>query len=228
MSDWTCSDCRWVNRDHSTVCLSCGAGREEPGRGGVVAGRSEPDTRFTPALATTGGGTVARPANSAQPGGWAALLFRGGFAGGLAAGVIAAVLASAVWYAVVAFSDYQIGFVAILVGWLIGTAVVIGSRRRISLPLIAASGLLTLAALAVSEYLIVYHLVTQDLAIELELILPPEAIAEIVAESLSLEPMTLLFWVFALGAAVSIPFRVMSEHAAAERAALLPPGELAP
>jgi hypothetical protein len=37
---------------------------------------------------------------------------------------------AAIWYAVVAITDYQIGLIAILVGWLVGRGVLKGSKER--------------------------------------------------------------------------------------------------
>ena len=42
--------------------------------------------------------------------------------GGLLGGLVAAILASAVWFGVVAVSGYQVGLVAIAVGFLVGQA----------------------------------------------------------------------------------------------------------
>ena len=41
--------------------------------------------------------------------------------GGLLAGIVAAVLATGIWYGVVAVTQYQVGLVAIAVGFVVGT-----------------------------------------------------------------------------------------------------------
>jgi hypothetical protein len=132
-----------------------------------------------------------------------------GLGRGILLAAVAAVIASAIWYAVVALSEYQIAFVAVAVGWVIGTAAVRGAGGRGSIPLAAVSAFLTLAALFVSEYLINYHYISQILG-PLELIQPPDIVFAIVVESLSADPTTLVFWALALGAAVWIPFKAIA------------------
>jgi hypothetical protein len=132
-----------------------------------------------------------------------------GLARGSVFAAIAALVASALWYAVVAISEYQIAFVAIGVGWVVGTAAVLGARGRGSIPLSAVSGVLTLAALFVSEYLIDYHYITQIVG-PMDLIQPPDLVIALVIDSLSADPATLLFWAFALAAAVWLPFKAIA------------------
>jgi hypothetical protein len=132
-----------------------------------------------------------------------------GLGRGIVFAAIAAVVAGALWYAVVAISEYQIAFVAAAVGWVIGTAAVRGAGGRGSIPLSAVSAFLTLSALFVGEYLINYHYITQLLG-PIELMQPPEVVFAIVVDSLSADPATLLFWAFALAAAVWIPFKAIA------------------
>ena len=133
-----------------------------------------------------------------------------GFGRGLAFALIAAVLATAIWYAVVVVTSYQVGLVAALVGWLIGTGAVLGARRRGSLWLILASVGLTLVALSVSEYLIAYHIATSVLGLEFELIQDPFLIITLVVEIVASDPTSLVFWAFALGAAAWVPFKAIN------------------
>jgi hypothetical protein len=105
--------------------------------------------------------------------------------GGLLAGVVAAVLASAIWYGVVAVSHYELGIVAIAVGFIVGQGVVLGARRRASMLLVVISPILTLLALAISEYLIVAHFVGQELGVPIDVVQPPDFIVSVVTESLA-------------------------------------------
>jgi hypothetical protein len=132
-----------------------------------------------------------------------------GLLGGLAVAALAAIVASVGWYAVVAFSSYQIAFVAILVGWVIGSGAVLGARGRGSLWLCAASVLLTLVALTLSEYFIAYHFITQESGFAFELLQSPLLIIELVIEIIAADPVTLLFWAVALGAAAWVPFKAI-------------------
>jgi hypothetical protein len=129
--------------------------------------------------------------------------------GGLLAGVVAAVLATAVWYTVVVISHYQLGIVAIVVGFLVGQAVVLGAGRRGSIVLVGISVVLTLLALVISEYLIIANFVSQQLAPgeTIEVIQPPGFVLEVVIESVKTEPLTLAFWAIALFQAFAIPAR---------------------
>lgn len=200
MSDWSCSNCGWVNREISESCLSCGAPK-----GAVPASTTEEPWQATPPSPQL---VFADPLPFVAPGPtpW----FRtDGLLGGLAVAVLAAVVASAVWYAVVTFSSYQIGFVAIGVGWVIGTGAVIGARGRGSIWLAAASMLLTLVALGVSEYLISYHFITQEFGLALDLIQPPDVVVSVIVEVLAADPLTLAFWGFALVAAAYVPFKAI-------------------
>lgn len=201
MADWKCARCDWVNRDWVEECISCGAGRDDAAQDPALAGPAAAGA--SPVVPTSSGptGSFAGPATP--------LLGVSGLVGGLAAGAFAAVLATVIWYAVVVVTEYEIGFVAIVVGWLVGTAVVFGARRRVSIPLVAASALFTLAALSVSEYLIVYHVLTQELGLPLGLFEAPDLIVEVAVEAIRADPVTLLFWGIALVQAVYIPFRVM-------------------
>ena len=129
--------------------------------------------------------------------------------GGFLAGLVAAVLATGLWYAVVVVSHYQLGIVAIVVGFLIGQGVVLGASRRGSVVLIAISVVLTLLALVLSEYLIVAAFVSEQLAPgeTIEVLQPPSFVATVVIDSVKTDPLTLAFWAIALFQAFSIPAR---------------------
>jgi hypothetical protein len=201
MADWRCSRCSWVNRDWQGECHSCGATREEGAQ--ELAARADVRADGTSLVVPAPAGATNPGATTAAPPGVPGLL------GGLAAGALAGALGTAIWYAVVVVTEYEIGFIAVVVGWLVGTAVVFGARQRVSIPLVAASGLLTLAALSVSQYLIVYHVLTQAIGFPLGLLEAPELIIELAVESIRADPVTLLFWGIALFQAVYIPFRQM-------------------
>jgi hypothetical protein len=136
-----------------------------------------------------------------------------GLVGGLAVAVVAAVLATAIWYAVVAFSSYQIGFVAVAVGWVIGTGAVLGARGRGSIWLSAISVLLTIISLGVSEYLIAYHFVTEEIGFDVGLIQPVDVMLSIILEVIVADPLTLVFWGFAVVAAAYVPFKQIRPEA---------------
>lgn len=204
MADWVCDRCRSTNGPEATTCFSCGSAMNAGGSdGSSFLASSEPGA---PALATAAGPTVTSPAfEPVLPVGL------GGLSGGILVGALAGAFATAVWYAVVVITGWQVGLVAIVVGWLVGQGVMLGARGRSSMALVAASGLLTLLALAVSEYLIIFHFVTQLLGSEgIAVIQPLDFMLTVVIDSLQADPLTLLFWVIALFQAVAIPYRALS------------------
>lgn len=236
MNDWVCGNCKSINRAAANSCYSCGGARE------IVAAS---ETRLAAALGGSAGVGGPAPAIATDPmsagwmpGGTAAASIDGpGFAaapalphaeptpsrpasasdilGGLLAGIVAAVLATAIWYGVVAVSHFQVGIIAIAVGFIVGQGVVLGARRRGSVVLVAISVVLTLLALAVSEYLIVAHFVGQELGVQLDLVQPPDLIVGVVSESVQADPLTLVFWAIALFQAFVIPWRTIGRGNAA-------------
>ena len=226
MNEWVCGNCKSINRAAAGSCYSCG---------GPKSAVAAPDPRLVSAPSATAGQgaqpiTGAPPIVGTPPVGTSAAVAAGPFGfptvagpmvdlapptpasmsdvvGGLLAGVVAAVLASAIWYGVVAVSHYELGIVAIAVGFIVGQGVVLGARRRASMLLVVISPILTLLALAVSEYLIVAHFVGQELGVPIDVVQPPDFIVSVVTESLAAEPITLAFWAIALFQAVAIPWR---------------------
>jgi hypothetical protein len=126
----------------------------------------------------------------------------------LAMGVAAGVVAALVWYGFVAVTQYQLGIIAVGIGWLVARAVMFGSggKRGGALPWISVG--ITLVSMVVSEYLIVRHFAVQALAEEgvtgIPLILPPGFMVQVVYEGLASDPLTLLFWIIALWQAYSM------------------------
>lgn len=221
MSDWVCGNCKSINRASAGSCYSCGGSRatvaapdprlapptpigDGPGFAAMSAAGvgASAAVAAAPAMAPGLGETVALPAKPpAQPATMSDVL------GGVLAGVVAAVLATAIWYGVVAATHFQVGIVAIAVGFIVGTGVVFGARRHTSVVLVAVSVILTLIALAVSEYLIVAHFVSQELGFAVDLIQPPDVFFGVISDSLGADPLTLVFWAIALFQAFIIPWR---------------------
>jgi hypothetical protein len=226
VNDWVCGNCKSVNRGSANSCYSCGGAREivavsesRPlGVQTLAAADGQPGTA-APAIPAVGGvgalvvgGPLAGP-GEAQPHRSAST---NDILGGLLAGLVAAVLATGLWYAVVAVSHYQLGIIAIVVGFLVGQGVVLGAGRRGSIVLVGISVVLTLLALVISEYLIIAKFVGDSLAVgeSLELIQPPTIVLDVVAASVQAEPLTLAFWAIALFQAFTIPARLSRTTAA--------------
>ncbi|NIS81276.1 MAG: hypothetical protein GTO14_13965 [Anaerolineales bacterium] len=131
--------------------------------------------------------------------------------GAVLGGFLAAALSAIVWYAVVVLTNYQLGILAIAVGWLVGQGVMFGAGRKRGPILQVTSVVITLIAMAVSEYLIVRHVVNQILLEEgliltdLPIFLPIGDALTLIMESVKSDPLTLLFWGIALFEAFIIP-----------------------
>jgi hypothetical protein len=130
-------------------------------------------------------------------------------AAGLLAGLVAAALGSLIWYGVVAISEYQLGIIAVAVGWFVAQAVMFGAGRKRGRPLQLMSAIITLLAMALSEYLIVRHFIVEALRAEGQtdflLFLAPADMLAIIVEGIRADPLTLLFWAIALWVAFSQP-----------------------
>jgi hypothetical protein len=73
------------------------------------------------------------------------------------AGLFAAIIAGSLWYAFTVITNYQVGYVAIGVGFLIGYAVRLGSGKRRGFSLQMVSAGITLATLFISQYFVIHH-----------------------------------------------------------------------
>ena len=226
MSDWVCGRCKSINRERAAACYSCGGIRGaiqlEPS-GAVATPASAMGTRAVPAApeaaaaaplaaATLASGIPVAEVTAPAPAEPATM---GDIAGGVIGGAIGAVLATALWYGVVAITNWQVGIIAVAVGFIVGQGVVFGAGRHPSIALVPISVAFTLVSLVVSEYLIARHflgIAAAEISAEFGV-----TIAEVEAEfaspidllrfSLESEPITLLFWAIAGWEAFIIPMR---------------------
>ncbi|MCK4491383.1 MAG: hypothetical protein KAU03_02085 [Candidatus Altiarchaeales archaeon] len=128
--------------------------------------------------------------------------------GALILGTIAALMSALIWYGFVIMTNYQVGLIAIAVGWIVAQAIVFGAghKRGIHLQLLSVG--MTIIALASSEYLVIRHFSNQILAEEgytIPLLISPDVMISAVFDSLSADPLTLLFWGIAIWTAFSVP-----------------------
>jgi hypothetical protein len=218
VNEWVCGNCKSINRAAAGSCYSCGGSKAK-----VAAVPGADASTFAAAsagIAATDQMPVAVPATLAGPTAVSAASFDPGVPpkpastsdvlGGLLAGLLAAVLATAVWYGVVALTSYQLGIVAIAVGFLVGQGVVLGARGHASMALPVISVVLTLLALAISEYLIVAYFVGQEVGVPIDIVQPPDFVVGVITDSLAADPLTLAFWAIALFQAVAIPWRAIT------------------
>lgn len=124
-------------------------------------------------------------------------------------GVLVALVTSLIWYAVVATTQYQLGIVAVVVGWLVGKAVVRGAGGVRGPALQKLSAGITAAAMIFSEYLIARHFLAQRLAAEgityVPVLLPVRFMLLLIGDSLVTDPLTLVFWAIAIWEAYRVP-----------------------
>lgn len=129
--------------------------------------------------------------------------------GALLIGLGAALISSLIWYAVVVVTNYQLGIIAIAVGWLVAQAVMLGAGRKRGPRLQGLSVVITVMAMAFSEYLIVRHFAVQALAKEgytnIPLLLPLDVMLILIVEGIKADPLTLLFWGIAVWEAFALP-----------------------
>ena len=126
-------------------------------------------------------------------------------------GLSAAVVGILIWYGLVIITNYQLGFAAAGIGWLVGVAVVLGAGRKRGPSLQAISIAITLVALVIGQWLILRYFAIQALAElgfkEIPLLLPLDAMLDLVITSIGKDLLTLVFWAIALWAAFATPAR---------------------
>jgi hypothetical protein len=183
-----------------SICSSCGveipAGQEVALRG---KDKNAPPMTICPSCANAVENTL--QAETENPNWLGALLF----------GVGAAIVSTLVWYGIVALTRYQLGIIAVGVGWLVGMGIRLGSGQKRGVPLQIISVAITLIAMTTSEYLVARHFAVQALATEgytdIPLFLPIGVMLKLVVESIKEDPVTLLFWGIAAWEAFIIPAR---------------------
>lgn len=77
----------------------------------------------------------------------------GAFPTAALAGLVAAVVGGVVWGLIVRWSGYEVGFVAWGIGFLVGSAVVLGARGSRGMPYQAAAVVIALAGILIGKYL---------------------------------------------------------------------------
>ncbi len=132
---------------------------------------------------------------------------------GLAGGGIAATL----WYALVVATGLEIGLAATGIGALVAFAVLKGAGRRRSTRLQVISLVITIAALALGEYLVVRHEVLQVITERygpqnVPLFFSGKLVWDLLVGGIQDSPVTLGFWAIAAISAFQIPGYAKVEH----------------
>jgi hypothetical protein len=127
-------------------------------------------------------------------------------------GATGAIVSAGLWYAVVTATHFQVGIVAVAVGFIVARAVLLGAGRP-SLALVPVSVVSTLLALAVAQYLITIAVINEivsanaDGAPLLSVVQAPGDALFYLVSWFQFDPLTLVFWAIALLQAVVIPWR---------------------
>lgn len=180
------------------ICSNCGS--EIPENNEVVLlgkGRNAPNIIVCSNCATTIEETLRAETQDAN------------LVGAVFWGLGAAVVSCLLWYAIVIMTNYEVGIVAVAVGWLIAQAIVMGAGHKRGVALQVLAVLITVLAMAFSEYLIVRHFFVEALAKEVEAdvpyILPLGVTLGLIRAGIAANPLTLLFWGIAVWEAYAIP-----------------------
>jgi hypothetical protein len=233
VSDWVCGRCKSINRERAAACYSCGGIRgamqlemSSPAAPTSAQPTLAPASIVMPeAAATLATGIPVAEVTAPVPAEPATM---GDLVGGVVGGAIGAVLATGLWYGIVAITNWQVGIIAIAVGFIIGQGVVLGAGRHPSIMLVPISLTFTLVSLVVSEYLIANHFYNAAVAeIAAEMGMSVEEVAdvaeiaglssnplELIRFSLESDPITLLFWAIAGWEAFVIPMRAATRSRA--------------
>jgi hypothetical protein len=130
--------------------------------------------------------------------------------GAVALGLVAGIVAGAIWSAIEILTGYQVGYVALGAGYLIGYAVIWGSGKKRGMNLQIISALITLLSIAGASYYSILHSANKYAATELAKegkslsgfvwVSPfnPNLLSDMIS------PMTLFIW----GLGIYIAFRV--------------------
>jgi hypothetical protein len=117
-------------------------------------------------------------------------------------GIVFGILGAFLWFIVVVLTKYQLGIVAIGVGFLVGYGVSIGAGKKKSLSLQIISMILAFISIIIGEYLILNHYSRQYLLEQgyklSGYFLNPIIIIKDVFLNIKQDPLTLLFWGIAI------------------------------
>ncbi len=127
-------------------------------------------------------------------------------------GSVAGILSALFWYSVVLFSHFQVGFVAVGVGWLTAQGVIRGAGKHRDKKLAVLSASITLCALIFAQYLLIRNALIVSWASEgytgvVPLLLPFDMASKMVIDSLLYNPLSLIFWIIAIGEAYLLPLK---------------------
>jgi hypothetical protein len=117
----------------------------------------------------------------------------------------AAVISALLWYAVVVITNYELGIVAIVVGWIVAQAVILGSGRKRGPVVQLISVVAIIFAMALGQYLIIRHFLIQAGFDNLPLFMPLKLVFNLLIEVIKEDPIMLVFWLIAVIEGIVLP-----------------------
>ncbi|MGB3478154.1 MAG: hypothetical protein WBB67_03225 [bacterium] len=134
---------------------------------------------------------------------------------GLIGGLTGAVIGGALWGLIVVVTNFEIGFMATGIGFLVGIFVVFFTGGRKGIPLQIVAMICAVIGILIGKYFFFYHSVKQFVASEIgpktaaSLTLFSKSVIQLIGEDpmLVFSPLDILWIILALVAAVRIPYR---------------------
>ncbi|UCH96886.1 MAG: hypothetical protein JSV88_08555 [Candidatus Aminicenantes bacterium] len=125
--------------------------------------------------------------------------------GAVVFGLGAAVISALLWYAVVVITNYELGIVAVAVGWLVAQAVILGSGRKRGPVVQVISVLAIIFAMGLGEYLIIRHFLIKAGLENMPLFIPLKLVFNLLIEVIKEDPLMLVFWLIAVIEGIVLP-----------------------
>lgn len=190
MAHWACTSCHSLNDDRSKRCYKCREKRTGDAPVPVETVRPVYDEWASSKLARPGAPVAREPS----------------LLGALLLGTVAACFATAGWV-LVEGGEVRRGLVyaALIVGFIVAWATVIGARGRTSFLIVLISGLLTIASVAAGEYLIVSAMISPPGTTGF-VVQPPDEVLPALLDAVKGAPLRPVLWLFAIGEGFAIPW----------------------
>lgn len=200
---WECQVCKGQMEDDVSVCKGCGAKKGAPAKTAPAATHSATEVKVPEIRVQT---------EPEEPRIGVAIIFGG----------LSAVVCSVLWYGAVVLTGYQLGILAVAIGFLVAHAVVYGAKGQRGVPYQVISVVFILLSMGLSDYLIIRHFFVKELAgagAEVPLFLGLDVMVDLVVLYIKEDPLTLLFWGFAVFEGIKIPSKAALAKAQAAAAA---------
>ena len=124
-------------------------------------------------------------------------------------GLFAGILAAFLWFGVVVLTQTQFALISILIGWVVGKAVLRGAGHRPHFTLQLMSVGITVVTMVLSEYLITRFFLSQMLLAQtgqgLPFFMGVADTVQIAFHGISQSPISLIFWGLAMWQAFRVP-----------------------